>query len=194
MKMEELVCRCRSYRRFRQSRKVALATLRELVDLARQSASAMNLQPLRYHLAAGQETNARIFPHLTWAGYLKDWPGPDEGERPSAYIVVAAGRDSGRWTDCDLGIAAQSILLGAVERGLGGCMVASVNREALAEALGIPDDLKILLVIAIGEPAEQVVIDPLGEDGGIRYWRDENGTHHVPKRSLEEIILNDAGK
>ncbi len=171
-----------------------MATLRELVDLARQSGSAMNLQPLRYSLSADTETNARIFPHLAWAGYLKDWTGPDEGERPSAYIVVTAGRDAGRWTDCDLGIASQSILLGAVERGLGGCMVASVKREALAEALGIPENLKILLVIAIGEPAEQVVIDPLGEDGGIKYWRDEGGTHHVPKRSLESIILGEKGQ
>lgn len=192
MKMEELVRRCRSYRRFRQSRKVTLETLSELVDLARQSASAMNLQPLRYCLSADQETNARIFPHLAWAGYLKDWPGPDEGERPSAYIVAAAGRDTCRWTDCDLGIASWSILLGAVERGLGGCIIASVKREALAEALGIPDNLKILVVIAIGEPAETVIIDPLGEDGGIKYWRDESGTHHVPKRSLEDIILSNA--
>jgi nitroreductase len=193
MKMIDLVRRCRSYRRFRQERAVSMETLRELVDLARQSASAMNKQPLRYALSADPETNARIFPHLAWAGYLEDWAGPDEGQRPSAYIVVAAGRDAGRWADCDLGIASQSILLGAVERGLGGCMVASVKREALAEALGIPDNLKILLVIAIGEPAEEVVIDPVGEDGGIRYWRDDSGTHHVPKRSLEEIIFHEKG-
>jgi nitroreductase len=153
----------------------------------------MNKQPLRFALSADPETNARIFPHLAWAGYLEDWPGPEEGRRPSAYIVAAAGRDAGRWTDCDLGIACQSILLGAVERGLGGCIIASVKREALAETLGIPDRLKILVVIAIGEPAEEVLIEPLGEEGGIRYWRDRAGAHHVPKRSLEELIISERG-
>jgi len=189
MQMNEMVRRCRSYRRFRQSRAVSAETIRELVDLARLSASAMNKQPLRYGLSTDPETNARIFQHLAWAGFLQDWAGPEEGQRPSAYIVVTAGRDAGRWTECDLGIACQSILLGAVERGLGGCIVASVKREDLAAMLGIPESQEILVVIAIGEPAEEVIIDPVGDDDNTRYWRDENGNHHVPKRSLDEIIL-----
>lgn len=193
MTLKDLVRRCRSYRRFREQQGVSLEALRELVDLARLSASAMNRQPLRYGLSADPETNARIFPHLAWAGYLEDWPGPAEGERPSAYIVVAAGRNSGRWTECDLGIACQSILLGAVERGLGGCIIASVNRDDLAAMIGLPGTMEILVVIAIGEPAEDVVIDAVGEDGGLRYWRDEEGRHHVPKRSLDEILLGEKG-
>ena len=193
MSLEKLVRQCRSYRRFNQSVAVEMKTLRRLVDLARHTASAMNQQPLRFYLSTDPATNERIFTRLAWAGYLEDWPGPDEGQRPPAYIVVAADRQSGRWTDCDLGIACQSILLGAVERGLGGCIVASVNRDELAALLGIPESLDILVVVAIGEPAEAVVIDPLGEDGSVRYWRDERGTHHVPKRSLEQVILGEKG-
>jgi len=193
MKMNEMVRRCRSYRRFREQHLVSLTTLRELVDLARLSASAMNKQPLRFGLSTDPETNARIFSHLAWASYLEDWPGPGEGERPSAYIVVAAGRDSGRWTECDLGIACQSILLGAVERGLGGCIIASVDRDNLAAMIGLPDSMEILVVLAIGEPAEEIAIDPVGEDGRTRYWRDEQDRHHVPKRSLDEIIIGQKG-
>jgi len=191
MKLDEMVRRCRSYRRFHQSRTVTVETLRELVDLARHSASAMNKQPLRYILSADPKTNARIFRQLAWAGYLENWPGPEEGQRPAAYIVVASGRDAGRWTDCDLGIACQNILLGAVECGLGGCIIASVKRGALADVLGIPDEYKILVVLAIGEPAEKIFIDPVGEDGDIRYRRDEEGGHHVPKRDLSEIIIGE---
>ncbi len=191
MSLDELVRHCRSYRRFKEDRAVPLDALRDLVGLARLSASAMNKQPLRYFLCAQPENNARIFRQLTWAGYLEDWLGPEKGQRPSAYIVVASVRDNSRWTDCDLGIACQTMLLGAVERGLGGCIIASVKRGALADILGIPDTYKILVVLALGEPAEEMIIDEVGGDGDIRYWRDESGAHHVPKRSIKEIIIGE---
>ena len=131
-----------------------------------------------------------IFPHLGWAGYLKDWSGPIEGERPTGYIIILGDKSIKQSFGCDHGIAAQSILLGAVEKGLGGCMLASVDRrEDLMVELGLPDNLLILLVLALGKPKETVVIDPLPEDGDIKYWRDAEGVHHVPKRSLEELIV-----
>ena len=131
-----------------------------------------------------------IFPHLGWAGYLKDWSGPIEGERPTGYIIILGDKSIKQSFGCDHGIAAQSILLGAVEKGLGGCMLASVDRrEDLMVELGLPDNLLILLVLALGKPKETVVIDPLPEDGDIKYWRDAQGVHHVPKRSLEELIV-----
>ena len=187
--LKDIVLRCRSYRRFDEKFAIDEKLLHELVDLARLSASGANLQPLKYMLSFTPQTNAVIFPQLGWAGYLKDWPGPAEGERPSAYIIVLG--DSGIRKDfgCDHGIAAQSIMLGAVERGLGGCMIASVKRDTLREALHIPQQLEILLVLALGKPVEIVQIDPLGADGDIKYWRDENQVHHVPKRVLEDIIL-----
>jgi nitroreductase len=153
------------------------------------SASGANLQPLKYILSCDPRKNAEIFSCLAWAGYLKDWPGPREGERPAAYIVVLGDTSISESAGCDHGIAAQTILLGAREKGLGGCMLGSIDRDALRASLNIPAQLKILLVIAIGKPREQVVLETVGEDNSIRYWRDNDGVHHVPKRKLEDIIV-----
>lgn len=185
----ELVERNRSYRRFYQEAAVELETLRELLNLARLSASGANRQPLKYVLSADAERNALIFPHLAWAGYLEDWVGPEEGERPAAYILILGDLEISQAFGVDHGIAAQSILLGATEKGLGGCIIASVQREALRKALGIDVRYKILLVLALGKPKERVVIDAVGPDGDIKYWRDGEKVHHVPKRGLDEIIV-----
>ena len=184
-----LVLKNRSYRKFYQDVSIELETLRELVDLARLSASALNMQPLKYMLSCEPQKNALIFPLLGWAAFLKDWPGPAEGERPSAYIIVLGDKEISRGFDCDHGIAAQSILLGATEKGLGGCMIATVKRQELSQALGIAPQYEILLVIALGKPKETVVIDTVGADGKTRYWRDDQGVHHVPKRALDDIII-----
>ena len=185
----ELVKENRSYRRFYEDHAVAPETLKELVNLARMSASGANLQPLKYILSCDPRKNAEIFSCLAWAGYLKDWPGPEEGERPAAYIVVLGDTSISESAGCDHGIAAQTILLGAREKGLGGCMLGSIDRDALRASLNIPAQLKILLVIAIGKPREQVVLETVGEDNSIRYWRDNEGVHHVPKRKLEDLII-----
>jgi len=187
--LKDLVTKSRSFRRFYQHRPVESSTLTELVELARLSPSAANLQPLRYILSCEAERNALIFPHLAWAGYLKDWPGPAEGERPAAYIIILADTEISRSVDCDHGIAAQSILLGAAEKGLAGCIIASVNKQQLRQALDIPSRYEILLVLALGEPKEKVTIENVNDSGQIKYWRDSQGTHHVPKRSLDDIII-----
>lgn len=186
--MLELIQKNRSYRRFHQDVPVAKETLAGLVNLARLSASAGNKQPLKYVLSCTEKTNRAIFSALTWAAYLKDWPGPEEGERPSAYIVVLQDtRIKSPLGNIDVGIACQSILLGAVNVGLGGCILASINRNKLQQELRLPDHLEIKVVIALGRPKETVVIET-ARDGNIEYWRDEKGVHHVPKRPLEEII------
>ncbi|MEW6490352.1 MAG: nitroreductase family protein [Thermodesulfobacteriota bacterium] len=185
----DLVLRNRSYRRFDESHRISRETLLELVDLARQTPSAANRQPLKYVLCADPETNAAVFPCLGWAAYLKDWPGPGPGERPSAYIVLLVDETIATDWWCDDGIAAQTICLAAVERGLGGCMIGNVQKDRLREALKIPAHLRIRLVLALGKPSERVVLEPLPPDGDVRYWRDPEGVHHVPKRSLEEIVL-----
>jgi nitroreductase len=187
--VHDLVRRTRSIRRFHQNRPVELATLRALIDLARLSASGGNRQPLKYILSCAPAVNARIFACLRWAAHLKDWPGPAEGERPTAYIVVLA--DTAIRSDCDidLGIAAQSILLGASAAGLGGCMLTPADRGGLDRLLQPPPGLEILLVIALGSPREQVVIEDPPPGGDTRYWRDAAGVHHVPKRSLDELTV-----
>jgi nitroreductase len=187
--LRDLVIRNRSYRRFYQEEKVDRETLQDLVDLARLSASGANRQPLKYLLSCEEERNAKIFGCLAWAGYLKDWGGPADGERPAGYIIILGDTEISASSGVDHGIAAQSILLGATERGLGGCIIASVQRERLREALGIDPRYEILLVLALGRPKEVVVLETVGPDGNIRYWRDEQDVHHVPKRQLDDIIV-----
>jgi nitroreductase len=187
--ISDLIKANRSCRRFYENQTVELEILKELVDLARLCASAANFQPLKYILACRPETNAEIFSCLAWAGYLKDWPGPEPGERPAAYIVILGDTAISKDFGCDHGIAAQSILLGARARGLAGCIIGSVNRDRLREILNIKSHLQILLVLAIGKPREKIVIESVGPDGSIRYWRDAEGVHHVPKRPLKEVIV-----
>ncbi|MBE0480717.1 MAG: nitroreductase family protein [Dehalococcoidia bacterium] len=189
MTIKDLVSRNRSYRRFNQEVDIKLDTLWELVDLARLSASAANMQPLRYIVCSDRDKNAAIFGCLAWAAYLKDWPGPAEGERPAGYIIMLEDTGIAHPLHCDHGIAAQSILLGATEKGLGGCIIGGINKPGLRNLLEIPEQYEILLVLALGQPRESVVIEPLGPEGDVRYWRDENGVHHVPKRSLKDIVL-----
>jgi nitroreductase len=186
----ELIQGNRSFRRFYQDTAISWDTLRGLVNLARLSASAANLQPLKYLLANDPQENEAIFSCLAWAAYLKDWPGPAEGERPAAYIIILHDREIAKEVWCDHGIAAQSILLGARAQGLGGCMLGSINKDLLRELLAIPPRYEILLVLALGQPRETVVLEEAGPDDSIKYWRDEEGVHHVPKRRLEDIILN----
>ena len=190
-----LIMANRSCRRFYEDHPVELKTLEELVGLARLSASGANLQPLKYILACRPEVNAEIFSCLAWAAYLKDWPGPEPGERPSGYIVILGDTGISKDFGVDHGIAGQSMLLGAREKGLAGCMLGSIKREDLRKILNIESHLKILLVLAIGKPKEEIVIEAVGPDGSIRYWRDSAGLHHVPKRPLQEIIVaSHAGK
>jgi nitroreductase len=187
--LKDLVLKNRSRRRFFEATAIEMDTLKALVNLARCSASGANRQPLKYLLSCDPETNSKIFPNLYWAAALKDWPGPPEGERPSAYITILGDKEISTNFGVDHGIAAQSILLGAVEKGLGGCMMGAINMDGLRQALQIPERYAILLVIALGAPKEQVIMETVGADGRTNYWRDSQNVHHVPKRRLEEIIL-----
>jgi len=187
--LRELIIKNRSYRRFRQQDSISEATLRELIDLGRLSASGGNMQPLKYMLSCTPEKNASIFPHLMWARLLKPWTGPAEGERPSAYIIVLLDRKVGQNAGCDHGIAAQSILLGAAERGIGGCMVGSIARGPLREVLHLDERYEILLVLALGKPGETVVMEEAKSETDVAYWRDKADVHHVPKRPLDQVIV-----
>jgi len=186
----DLVCKTRSFRRFKEGEPVNMETLRDLVDLARLGGSARNVQPLKYVLINAPAVNGKIFPLLGWAGYLKEWPGPEKGERPFAYIVCVLDTRLSNDADCDLGITTQNLLLGASEKGLGGCRIASVS-PSLRDVLELDDHLQILLVVALGKPVESVSLDEQEPGGDIRYWRDADQVHHVPKRPLQEIIVGE---
>jgi nitroreductase len=184
-----LVKENRSCRRFDNTVKISPQDLTGLVDLARHCASAANNQPLKYILSTDEQTNQAIFDCLGWAAYLKDWPGPDPSERPAAYIVICGDHSISDKFWCDHGIAAQTILLGARARGLAGCMFGAINIKKLNAVLEIPDHLEVKLVVALGKPLEKAVIDEVGPDGSIKYFRDENQVHHVPKRSLDTLVF-----
>jgi nitroreductase len=185
----DLVQKCRSVRRFYEDERIEEETLRELVDLARMSPSSANLQPLKYLFSNEPEMNTLVNEHLSWAGYLNDWTGPQEGERPAAYIFILGDNNINRTIAVDQGIAAFSIMLGATERGLGGCIVASIKRRELRERIHLSDQYEMLLVVALGKPREEVVMETTGTTGDIKYWRDEQDVHHVPKRPLDELII-----
>lgn len=187
--LRDLILKNRSHRRFQHGVAIPRSTLEELVDLARLSPCGGNLQALKYILSCDSTKNERIFSHLAWAGYLKDWPGPAEGERPSAYIIILGDTTLMKSFGCDHGIAAQSIMLGATELGFRGCMLGAIKRDELRQSLNIPPQYEILLVIALGHAKETVVLEKVGPDGSIRYWRDADGVHHVPKRALADIII-----
>ena len=186
----DLVRKTRSFRRFKEDEPVDMETLRDLVDLARLGGSARNVQPIKYVLVNAPAVNSEIFPLLGWAGYLKEWAGPEKGERPAAYIVCLLDTCLSNEADCDLGITTQNLLLGASEKGLGGCRIASIS-PSLRDVLGLDDHLQILLVVALGKPLETVSLDEQGPGDDIKYWRDADQVHHVPKRPLQEIIAGE---
>ncbi len=187
---KELVMKNRSYRRFDASEKVSEEQLRYLVGLACKVPSGGNQQPLKYIISVEPGRNQQICDCLAWASALKDWNGPKRDERPTGYIIILNDKEIMRQSGCDHGIAAQTIMLGAVEMGLGGCMMGAVNRERLREDLNIPEQYDVLLVLAIGKPAETVLIEPMPENGDVKYWRDEVGHHHVPKRDVDDVIVS----
>ena len=192
MTLQDLLRANRSYRRFEPDHLLDEKTLVELVELTRLCPSAANRQPLKYVVSWRPEQNARIFPHLRWAAALTGWAGPGEGERPAAYIVILGDTEISRKIDWDVGIVAQSMLLAAAERGLGGCMIGSLDHQALRREMNIPDRFEINLVIALGKPTETVVLEDAAPDQ-VPYWRDADGIHHVPKRPLDEILLRSTG-
>jgi len=189
MDFHTLVHTTRSCRRFFQDPRIETDFLKSLVNLSRMTASAANLQPLKYILSSDPDTNAKIFNCLGWAGYLKDWPGPVFDERPTGYIVILGDQNIAKYFDMDVGIVAQTIMLGAYHNNFGGCMIANFRHQQLTDALEIADHYRILLVLALGTPKESIVIEPIGSDGNFKYFRDEQDVHHVPKRSLDDIIV-----
>jgi nitroreductase len=186
--LNDFVLKSRSYRRFDNTFAISDEIMMNLVELARLCPSSRNQQALKFITLNQPEFCDLLFPSLAWAGYLKDWPGPSKEERPTSYIIILGDNLLGSKFDIDLGICAQTILLGAVEQHLGGCMIGSIKREQVRSIFSIPDHLEILLVVAIGKPIEKVVIDPVPGDD-IRYWRDAQGVHHVPKRSIGDILI-----
>lgn len=187
--MKELVKKSRSYRRFYGDKKITEDTLIGLIELTIFCPSTGNIQPMKYMIVCDEDMNGEVYKTLAWAGYLKEWDGPSENERPTGYIVMLRDKSLMKSLNFDDGILAQTICLGAADEGLGTCMIASVKREELKGILNISDDFDISLVIALGYPKENIIIDDIKEDGSFKYWRDDEDNHHVPKRKIEDLII-----
>ena len=186
--IRQLLEKDRSIRRFDESRPVSPGQLLQLIDLTRYCASGRNLQPLKYRLVATPEECSRVFPLLAWAAYLSEWPGPEVGERPTAYLVQSLDTRLTQSCLCDDGLQLQAITLGATALGLGGCIIKSFNLTALRQTLALPDWATPLYVLALGYPKETVRLTGV-ENGNIKYSRNPEGVHFVPKRQLEDLII-----
>lgn len=187
MEFLKLVKEARTIRRFKQT-PIPMDQLRSLVDCGRLSPCGANQQKLKYLIIDDQGTKDLVFPTIKWAGALKDWQGPAVNERPVAYILVLLDTTISKAPGVDHGIAAQSIMLAARSEGLGCCMIGAFNKPSLIEALNLPEDKDPLLILALGQADEIVVLEEVSQEGGTSYYRDEASVHHVPKRSLEEVL------
>lgn len=189
----DLVKQARSHRGFRQDRKVTRQELEHLVECARFTPAARNDQVLKYYLAERPETVAAIQPLTKWAGALAELHLPRKGAEPVAYIVICLDgslAENPAPYQRDVGIVAQTMLLAAAEMGLNGCMIGSFAAGELREKLGLPEAIKPQLLLALGEGTDRIVMTDVGEDGSTTYYRDAEDIHYVPKRTLEQLILN----
>lgn len=190
--LKDLLKKSRSYRSFDESVMFSEEQMRAFVDHVRYAPSSINKQTLRYRLIFEQAEVEQMRPMTTWAIALKDYKLPPEGHHATGFIVICQDTESALQPENylkDVGICAQMILLAAVEAGYGGCMIGSFNRSKVAAAFRIPEQYKPMLVVALGKPDEEITMVPVGEDGSVQYYRDENGNHFVPKRSLEDILI-----
>jgi nitroreductase len=189
MEFKELVTKARTYRRYHQNKLVPMELLMEIIDMARLIPSRANAQPLRYAVSTSPEMNVRLFPLVQWAPALDDWPGPPEGQRPVAFIVIGVDTKSPQPPEMDAGIAAQTIQLALAENGIGCCIFSQMDAVAVHAAVGFPRYVAAQLTIAIGYPNETVIIEELRKGQPYFYRRDEQGQHYVPKRKLDDILL-----
>ena len=185
--VKNLLIKDRSIRRFQQ-KEISFDLIKKIIDLTRYCASGRNLQPLKYKIITEPNLRKEIYPLLAWAGYLTDWDGPQENERPTAYILQCLDTDITSNCLCDDGLQLQALTLGATSLGIGNCIIKSFNNIKLRELLHLSDNLKIQYVVALGYPAETSVIEK-NVNGDIKYFRTADGRHHVPKRDINEIIL-----
>lgn len=189
--LRKLLMTDRSVRRFDASKTIGEDVLKNLVELTRYCASGRNLQPLKYRLVVTPEECEKIYPLLKWAGYLTDWDGPDKNERPVAYLVQCLDTNISDSLLCDDGLHIQAITLGACSLGIGACVIKSFNVINVAQSLGIEEHLKPIYIIALGYPVEKVVVEDMIKDTpeAVKYYRSEDGIHHVPKRMLSGLII-----
>lgn len=188
----DLVKLNRSYRGYDHSYRFTRNQLEAYAECARLCPSSVNRQPLKYFLAYEESMVDTIQKETHWARALPQMTLPHPGMEPSAFIVICQDDeidpDLKRYQK-DIGIVAQTMLLAAVEEGLGGCMIGNFSSESVRKVLGLKETMHPMLIVAFGKPAEKIVITDV-RDCSINYYRDENDVHFVPKRTLQDELLN----
>lgn len=186
MKVFDAITRRRTIRKFHQQ-DVGVEILKKLVDAARLAPSGANLQPIEYVIVSRRSLREKIFPCLRWAGYIAPQGNPQPDEEPMAYIIMLVNtRIKERDYQYDVGCAAENIALAAIDENLGTCLMGAIERERISQILSIPDYYIVDLVISLGYPKEEPVVEDLRES--VRYYKDSRGVLHVPKRKLKEIV------
>ena len=190
--LTDLVRKNRSYRGYDHSRKVTEEELVSFVEAARLCPSSVNVQPLKYFLACEEPVVSIIQSETKWARGLPELTLPHPGKEPTAFIVICQDTNIdpnlSRYQR-DVGIVAQTMLLAAVEKDLGGCMIGNFNAGSVQNVLKLDDNIKPLLIVAIGKPDEEIILTDV-VDGKTGYYRDEKDRHYVPKRSARDMIIN----
>ena len=181
----------RTVRRFDEAKSVSDETLERLVELTRYCPSGRNAQPLRYLPVTSEADREALFPLLKWAGYFKDWDGPEKGERPAAYLIQCLDTEFGKDCLCDDGLQLEAITLGMHTLGLAGCIIKAFDHIALSSLFKLESRFAPRYVLALGYPSENVRIEEMSgdENADFKYFRTEDGVHHVPKRPLSELII-----
>lgn len=189
--LRRLLIADRTVRRFKENESVSYDTLERLIELTRYCHSGRNAQPLRYALVNNDHLRCEIYPALKWAGYYSDWDGPEPGERPAAYIIQCLDTYYGKECLCDDGLQLEAISLGLSTLGLGGCIIKAFNAPLISRILGLDPRYQPRYVLAVGTPAEEVRLEDMNgdENADFKYYRTEDGVHHVPKRPLAELII-----
>ena len=187
--LKDLVLKNRSYRKFFFNKKISQEKLLELIDLARLTPSSKNRQPLKYIPVTDPNQCKFIGKHLRWAWFLKEWNGPSEEEQPPAYIVVVLETELNDRAEIDMGITSQTILLGAVESGFGGCIIRTVNKYEVAKYFSLNKTQEVAMVIALGYPNQTVQLTDLNKEGETTYFENDSGEHYVPKRALQDLLI-----
>lgn len=190
---KDLVRANRSYRGYDESYHFTKEELADFVDHARLAPSSVNAQPFRYYLAWEKDEVDKIQSLTKWARALPDLELPHKGMHPTGFIIICQDTNIGESLtryQKDVGIVAQTMLLAAVEKGLGGCMIGNFQAGPVKEALGLSQNLAPLLIVALGKPAEKIVLTEVDEGDSVQYYRDDEDVHYVPKRKLSDIIIS----
>ena len=177
----------RTRRKFKQE-KIDPEILKKLVNAGRLAPSGANLQSLEYLVIDKKDLKEKIFPNLAWAGYIRPEGDPEEGERPAAYIIILADRKINPAPGMDIGASAENISLAAREEGIGCCWIGAFKKKEINEVISVPENLSTELILALGYPMEKPVSEDMKRGSSIKYYKDDSGNLHVPKRRLEDIL------